>query len=119
MADAYLFIGKDVILFAWVDDIILIGKEANNILNKLEKDFRIKDLGLASHILGIKISQSDHMITLIQQYFIEELISQYGLEDSKLSMTPIQSNIKLETSTDEEHKEFKKPKINYRAAIGS
>ncbi|MBW0474505.1 hypothetical protein O181_014220 [Austropuccinia psidii MF-1] len=35
MADACLFIGKDVILFAWVDDIILIGKEANNIPNKL------------------------------------------------------------------------------------
>ncbi|MBW0477370.1 hypothetical protein O181_017085 [Austropuccinia psidii MF-1] len=119
MADACLFIGKDLILFAWVDDIILIGKEANNILNKLSKDFRIKDLGLESHILGIKISKSDHIITLSRQYFIKELIIQYGLEDSKLSMTPMQSNIKLETATDKEHKEFNKLKINYRAAIGS
>ncbi|MBW0557458.1 hypothetical protein O181_097173, partial [Austropuccinia psidii MF-1] len=119
MADACLFIGKDVILFAWVDDIILIGKEADNILKRLEKDFKVKDLGLASHILGIKISQSDHMITLSQQHYIEELISQYGLEDSKLNMTPMQSNIKLETATDEEHEEFKKLNINYRAAIGS
>ncbi|MBW0580840.1 hypothetical protein O181_120555 [Austropuccinia psidii MF-1] len=59
------------------------------------------------------------MITLSQQHYIEELIRQHGLEDSKLSMTPIQSNIKLETATDEEHEEFKKLNINYREAIGS
>ncbi|MBW0527920.1 hypothetical protein O181_067635 [Austropuccinia psidii MF-1] len=119
MAGACLFIGKDIILFAWVDDIILIGKEANNILKRLKKDFKVKDLSLARHILGIKISQSDHMITLSQQNYIEELISQYGLEDSKLSMTPMQSNIKLETARDKEQEEFKTLNINYRAAIGS
>ncbi|MBW0491865.1 hypothetical protein O181_031580 [Austropuccinia psidii MF-1] len=59
------------------------------------------------------------MITLSQQHYIEELISKYGLEDRKLNMTPMQSNIKLETTTDKEHKEFKKLNINYRADIGS
>ncbi|MBW0488021.1 hypothetical protein O181_027736 [Austropuccinia psidii MF-1] len=119
MADACLFIGKDLILFSWVDNIISIGKEADSILKKLEKYFKVKDLGLASHILGLKISQSDHMMALSQQHYIEELISQYGLEDSKLNMTPIQSNIKLEAATDKEYKEFKILNINYKAAIGS
>ncbi|MBW0492616.1 hypothetical protein O181_032331 [Austropuccinia psidii MF-1] len=34
-------------------------------------------------------------------------------------MTPMQSNINLEITTDEEHKEFEKLNINYGAAIGS
>ncbi|MBW0516496.1 hypothetical protein O181_056211 [Austropuccinia psidii MF-1] len=49
------FIKNQTILFAWVDDILEIGNDSTQVINGLKGSFKIKDLGLASHVLGIKI----------------------------------------------------------------
>lgn len=55
-ADPCLIISdKGDLAFAWVDDLILVGENTDELISKLQKDFKIKDLGVAQHILGMKI----------------------------------------------------------------
>ena len=102
-----------------MDDIIIFGRETDKLLSELTKKFKIKDLGEAKQILGIRLfKQDDGSIYLSQRHHIEELLKDYGMEDCKETFTPMQSNIKLEPATDEEFEEFKKSGFNYRSAVG-
>ncbi|MBW0481428.1 hypothetical protein O181_021143 [Austropuccinia psidii MF-1] len=56
---------------------------------------------------------------MIQTHYIEELLRKYNMEDCKISLTPMQSNIKLEPATQAEDDEFKSLNLDYRSAIGS
>ena len=55
-ADPCLFIHKGTMLFVWVDDIIVMGKRKEDLISMLKKDFEIKDLGSAQHVLGMKVT---------------------------------------------------------------
>ena len=119
-ADPCLFINKGTILFLWVDDIIIIGPKKEELIKEIQKDFKIKDLGKAQHVLGMKISnKEDGSIRVDQEHYIKALIKKYNMEDAKIFGTPLQSNIKLEKATTEESEEFKKSGHDYRAAVGS
>ncbi|MBW0573189.1 hypothetical protein O181_112904 [Austropuccinia psidii MF-1] len=56
---------------------------------------------------------------MTQTHYIEELLRKYNMEDCKISLTPMQSNIKLELVTKAEDDEFKSLNLDYRSAIGS
>ncbi|MBW0463584.1 hypothetical protein O181_003299 [Austropuccinia psidii MF-1] len=119
-ADPCLFIKRNTLLFAWVDDILLIGEESDQIITELKKHFKIKDLGLASHVLGIKVTRNnEEVIQINQSHYIEELLKKYNMEDCKVTLTPMQSNLKLEPETEAEQDELKMLNEDYRSAIGS
>lgn len=106
--------------FAWVDDLILVGENTDELISKLNKDFKIKDLGIAQHILGMKINYlEDNKIFLNQEHYVKNLVEEYGLEDGKTTGTPMQANIKLIKATQEESAQFKEKGLDYRSAIGS
>lgn len=106
--------------FAWVDNLILVGENTDELIKNISKDFKIKDLGIAQHILGMKIDYLEEEKMFINQtHYVQSLIEEYGLEDAKETGTPMQANIKLLKSTEEEAKEFKKKNLDYRSAIGS
>jgi len=54
-----------------------------------------------------------------QSHYIKSLVEDYGLEDGKVTGTPMQANIKLTQSTSEESSQFKEKGLDYRSAIGS
>jgi hypothetical protein len=120
-ADPCLFISnKGDLAFAWVDDLILVGENTEELITKLGKDFKIKDLGVAQHILGMKIEYlADGRMFINQEHYVKNLIEEYGLEDGKTTATPMQANIKLLKSTEEESGAFKQKGLDYRSAIGS
>ncbi|MBW0481448.1 hypothetical protein O181_021163 [Austropuccinia psidii MF-1] len=103
-----------------IDDILVVGEESEQVINGLKGSFKIKDLGLAGQVLGIKIIRNrlDH-IAINQTYYINNLLEKYEMSDCKTTSTPMQSNLKIEPSTDEASDEFKKLNLDYRAAIGS
>jgi hypothetical protein len=69
----------------------------------LGKDFKIKDLGIAQHILGMKIDYLvKYRMFINQGHYLESLVEEYSLEDGKTTGTPIQSNVKLIKSTPKE-----------------
>lgn len=60
----------------------------------------------------------DEEIFISQNHYIDNLLIEYGMEDDKTTGTPIQSNIKLIKSTEEEIKKFRETVQDYRSAIG-
>lgn len=111
---------KGDLAFAWVDDLILVGENTEELISNLSKEFKIKDLGVANHILGMKIEYlKDGSMFLNQEHYVRSLVEEYGLEDGKTAGTPMQANIKLVKSSYEESEEFKKRRLDYRSAIGS
>ena len=84
----------------------------------IKKDFKIKDLGKAQHVLGMKITHNNGSIRIDQEHYVKALVTKYNMEDAKTYGTPMQSNIKLEKSTEAELMELKKTRHDYRAAIG-
>ena len=67
--------------------------------NATEKDlkahFDIKSLGQLNLLLGMKISQGNHIITLFQTHYIDILLEKFRLAEANPIVTPMDTNIKL------------------------
>ncbi|RYA58300.1 hypothetical protein DD598_30995, partial [Enterobacter cloacae complex sp. 2DZ2F16B1] len=61
----------------------------------LNATFKIKDLGMLHHYLGIQFKQCDGGIALCQKSYIETLLCKFGLEDCKPIATPMETDLKL------------------------
>jgi hypothetical protein len=115
-----------VFLVLYVDDILLI---RNDILmmevvkSSLRKSFSIKDLGEAVYILDIKIyrDRSKRLIGLSQDAYIDKILNQFNMQDSKKCFLPMSYGITLSkkqcpTELDEQER---MRAITYASAIGS
>ncbi|KAL8157716.1 hypothetical protein AgCh_002428 [Apium graveolens] len=97
---SYKVSGNDcVIMCLYVDDILLFGtnieiiKETKSLL---KRHFEIKDMGKASIILGIKLTQSTDGITLSQSHYIERsILKKYGYPNCRIASTPYDSKVAL------------------------
>lgn len=79
---------KGDLAFAWVDHLILVGENTDELVSKLNQDFKIKDLGTAQHILGMKINYlSEDRMFVNQEHYVKTLVEEYGLEDGKTTGT--------------------------------
>ena len=84
--------GKTTILLLYVDDLIIIGNDTENIKNlksKLHEDFEMTDLGAASHYLGIEIHRKEEGIFIHQQGYIQKLLQKFNLENCNPVKLPI------------------------------
>ena len=82
-----------VFLVLYVDDIILIGNNIGTLsLVKvwLSVQFDMKDLGEASHILGIKLlrDRQKRMLGLSQASYIDQILSRFSMQDSNKGFVP-------------------------------
>ena len=99
------------------DDII------RKIKANLMKIFKMKDLGKLYWLLNLKIEwdRTSKSISFSQEGYIDKILNQFNLQDSKTHITLIDPNICLSkdqcSSTDEE--KIAMSKIPYREAIGS
>lgn len=74
-------------LLLYVNDILLAGNNLDTIKDvktSLSNQFKLKDLGLAKFILGMKITRFKNGISLSQKKYILELISNWDLLVAKL-----------------------------------
>ena len=99
----------------------------DDIIHEIKADlmeiFRMKDLGELHWLLNLKIERdrASRSISFSQEAYIDKMMSQFHLEDSKTHITPLDPNIRLTkdqcSSTDEEKAAMSK--IPYREANGS
>ena len=113
--------GATFIIGVYVDDIILAGKDRQQmeeIKGMLAKTFDIKDLGELKYFLGVKI-RVNHKIGTVwigQPMYIENVLKKYGMENAKAISTPVDVGTKLvKAATDSE---FIDP-VLYQSAVGS
>ena len=91
----YFDIGT-VILLTFVDDILLISNnkvEKNKIKENLKERFKMKDLGIINHFLGIEFAVKCNYITMSQCKYIEKLLETFGMQDCKPKLTPSEMNV--------------------------
>ena len=89
-----------VILILYVDDMLLGGRQMAKISvlkSKMAKVFDMKDMGEASHILGMRIEQdrSKKMLYLSQEQYIDKLLQRFNMTGGRALMTPLPSYVKL------------------------
>ncbi|MCO5604288.1 hypothetical protein L7F22_058453 [Adiantum nelumboides] len=87
-----------LVVVLYVDDLLIAGQNERHIVEfkaDLNATFKMKDLGLLHHYLGIQIKQCDGGIALCRKSYIESLLCKFGLEDCKPIATPMKIGLKL------------------------
>ncbi|GMP85483.1 hypothetical protein CsSME_00038617 [Camellia sinensis var. sinensis] len=105
-ADSALFLRHTsvgfVALLLYVDDMIITGSDSSaisEVKQHLFRTFKMKDLGPLRYFLGIEVAFSPRGYFLSQAKYANEVIHRAGLIDTKVSDTPLELNVKL-NSTD-------------------
>ena len=110
----------------YVDDILLIGNDVgvlSSVKVWLSSQFDMKDLGEASHILGIKLlrDRKQRMLGLSLATYIDHILACFSMQDSKKGFLHFRHGITL--SKDQCPKtlnEIEKMKeVPYASAVGS
>ena len=124
----YKKISGSAILFLvlYVDEFLLIGNDIptlQNVKSLLGKCFSMKDLGEAAYILGIMIyrDRSKRLIDLSQSTYIDKVLKQFSMQDSKRGYLPMSDGITLRKSQcpNTKDEQERMSKIPYSLAIGS
>lgn len=90
--------GKDkVFVLIYVDDLLIFGTNTNlvtNIKAMLNREFKMKDLGLISDFLGINVEQNlETGITMLsQRNYLENVLKRFNMENCKPMLTPLDIN---------------------------
>ena len=85
---------KFIFLVLYVDDILLASSDMNLLYDTkkfLSRNFEMKDLGIASFVLGIQIhrDRSRCMLGLSQEAYIDRVLSRFDMKDCAPGDTPI------------------------------
>ena len=106
-----------IILIVYVDDIINSSSDVDGIeevKTKLKRKFQIKDLGKLRYFLGIEVARGIKGLILSQRKYVHDLLSEIDMLGSKPCDTPMDSNLKLDSSGSEEFKD----KRRFRSLVG-
>lgn len=99
-----VFIGDDVIVLCYVDDLLLIAsseKKLAELKSKLSSRLPANDLGEATDFLGIKLVRKKDGITLVQSKYTESLIAEMGMGSCRDMTIPHDPSIDLSLSEGE------------------
>jgi len=106
-ADSSLFVQLGptikVMVLVYVDDLIIVGNDGNTISHlkaTLQKHFPIKDLGSLKYFLGIEMVVSPKGLFLNQRRYVLDLLKDAKMTDAKPAPTPLDSKLKLETTSE-------------------
>ena len=118
--------GSLLILILYVDDMLIAGRqlvEISALKSKMAKAFDMKDMGEASHILGMRIQRdrSKKILYLSQTTYIDKVLQRFNMDRGKALSCPLPSYVKLSKHdcpvSDEDKAEMNK--LPYASAVGS
>nr|GEU86579.1 zinc finger, CCHC-type [Tanacetum cinerariifolium] len=94
--------GKGVIIFLYVDDMLIFGTDQNQVDKTkkfLSSIFSMKDMGEANVILGIKIKRENKGIVITQSHYIKKILKKFNHEDCSSMSTLMNPVEKLKPNT--------------------
>ncbi|KAJ3704768.1 hypothetical protein LUZ61_008473 [Rhynchospora tenuis] len=96
----FIFSNKQVVIYllVYVDDIIITGSSSSaisSLIDVLDKQFSIKDLGSLKYFLGIEVSHCNSALHLSQTRYITSVIERASMQNSKPCQTPMQAGLQL------------------------
>ncbi|KAM1157601.1 hypothetical protein ACFX2B_027946 [Malus domestica] len=107
-----------IIVSIYVDDIIYIGS-CQELMNEFKSDmihqYKMTDLGLLHHFLGMGILQTEECIFIHQIKYTLSLLKKFGLQDCKFVSTPLVLGDKLR----KEDGSGNADEAQYRQIVGS
>lgn len=113
-----------IILGIHVDDQAIVGpciKVINQFKEDLAKEFKMKDLGALTHILGVEVKRDrqNRVLTLHQAAYVRQVLERYDMHECNATKLPFTPNLTF--SQDDEPSEPPEPDVitEYRAKIGS
>lgn len=118
---------NDILIVAiYVDDILIFSNKKEleiKVKNALISDYKMKDMGVASSILGVRITRDREKgtITLDQTAYINRILIRFDMQERKPVRSPLDPSQKLsnEMCPKKEDLRLSMKKIPYRQAIGS
>lgn len=105
-----------VFLIIYVDDMLLVGNATDfmkNIVTKLSREFKMKDLGPVERFMGLNIHVSRDVVKIDQIHYIDKILLKFGMAECKPIGTPMEVSLKLQPGTNYESN------LPYRELIGS
>ena len=96
-ADASVFHKKGVIIAIYVDDLLITGRDRTEIdalKDALKKRFQMSDLGPVNFYLGMTVTRDrpNRTLRLGQKSYLTKILRDFGMEDCKTSVTPMDAN---------------------------
>jgi hypothetical protein len=89
-------------LLLYVDDIILTASSIvllRHIIQALQLEFAMKDLGDLHHFLGMHVQRRDGGLFLSQRQYMLDILDRAGMADCKPCSTPVDTNPKVSATT--------------------
>lgn len=109
LSDPSLFVyahnGNVILLLLYVDDMIITGNSSRiltQLLEELNKQFRMKDMGKVHYFLGIQFQHHQHGMFMSHQKYAEDLLIAAGMEDCLPISTPLPLQLDRVTHQQEE-----------------
>ena len=99
-----------MIIVLYVDDLLVFGWDTASITPTKKKlvDFHLmKDSGCVEKILGIHVTWKNNQITLDQQYYSEQILMEFGMQNSHPTTVPLGKSVDLQGESTPELKSSK------------
>lgn len=113
-----------IILAIHVDDQAIVGPNKMVIAKfkeELAAEFKMKDLGALTHILGVEVMRDrrNKILTLHQSSYVRQVLERYGMQDCNPTKLPMTSHLSF--TPDDEPMEPPDPQTisEFRAKVGS
>ena len=89
-----------VILPVHVDDMTVACKSKQqylDLVHQLKQHFKLKELGLTSHLLGVAVQRdrSKRLLTLSQKQYLQDVLERFGLANTRPVATPLDPGARL------------------------
>lgn len=109
-----------IIITTYVDDLLFFGEEKRIIQmkRKIEGVFEIRDLGKATLVQSVRISQKTNQIDMDQEMYARSILREFGMENCRDANTPLPPGARYHKAS-EENKLDEHTASRYRTLIGS